>query len=183
MFGRAGASYKTEGSDGGNGVDREQLCRELLPSSLAFARVLTSDRGLAEDLVQDVLLKVCAKPDRVAAAADRHAYVRRMIVNEFVSWGRRWFRVVPVIEVPQTDVVDHSARVADRQVLRAELAALPPRQRAVLVLRYYGGLSDAEIATELGCSISTVRSHASRALAAVRIDLGGPTRPKTKVVT
>jgi RNA polymerase sigma factor (sigma-70 family) len=99
--------------------------------------------------------------------------VRRMIVNDFISWRRKWARIVPLADVPQAEVVaDHADRHADQAALVPRLAALPPRQRAVIVLRYYAGLNDAEIAGELGCGVSTVRSNMSRALAALRVRMG-----------
>jgi RNA polymerase sigma-70 factor (sigma-E family) len=150
-------------------VELDEFCREVLPASLGFARVLTADRGLAEDLVQDVLVKLCSRPDRLDAIANREAYVRRMLVNEYVSWGRKWSRISATARVPDTPTPDPSGAVDDRDLLRTSLAALPRRQRAVIVLRYFAGLGDDEIAEELSCSVSTVRSHISRGLAALRI--------------
>jgi RNA polymerase sigma factor (sigma-70 family) len=93
-----------------------------------------------------------------------------MVVHEYATWGRKWFRIRPSADPPQS-AVSPSDQLDDRDVLRRELGALSRRQRAVLVLRYYAGLSDAEIAAELGCRETTVRSHASRALAALRIHM------------
>jgi RNA polymerase sigma factor (sigma-70 family) len=97
-----------------------------------------------------------------------------MVVNEYMSWRRKWSRVVPQLEM-EVHVRDHGAdpaiEVVDRDQIIAELAKLPRRQRAVLVLRYYCGYSDAEIVDLMGCSPSTVRSYASRALAALRVEL------------
>ena len=95
-----------------------------------------------------------------------------MIVNEFLSWRRRLRRNMLMSDVPDVpDEVDAANQHADRDALVAELAKLPRKQRTVIVLRYYGGLSDREIATDLGCSAGTVRSHASRALAALRVEM------------
>ena len=81
-------------------------------------------------------------------------------------------RVQPVesVPVPVPDAPDHASRHADRDALRAELARLPRQQRVVLVLRLYEDLSDAQIAEMLGCSQGTVRGHASRALARLRVN-------------
>ena len=100
------------------------------------------------------------------------AYLRKMIVNEYLSWRRRWARISPsaTVTVPAPDGPDHATVHADREALRAELARLPRQQRAVLVLRYYEGLTDAEIAEVLGCAASTVRGYAARALATLRIE-------------
>jgi RNA polymerase sigma-70 factor (sigma-E family) len=139
---------------------------------LRFAGALTGDRGTAEEIVQEVLLRASRRwPDIVATGAVP-AYLRRMVINEHVSWRRKWARLVPHGEVPDRRIVsDHAERHADRAALSHELDKLPPRQRAVLVLRYFEGLGDDAIAELLGCSTGTVRSHASRALAALRIDM------------
>jgi RNA polymerase sigma factor (sigma-70 family) len=76
---------------------------------------------------------------------------------------------VPSDDVETGSSPDHADRTADRDELIGELAKLPRRQRVVLVLRYYGGLTDNEIAETMGCSPGTVRAHASRALATLRI--------------
>jgi RNA polymerase sigma-70 factor (sigma-E family) len=143
-----------------------------LPSLLRFARALIGDRGVAEDVVQDVLTQLVAEPERFEDVEDLDAYVRRMVVNRFISWGRKWFRIRPTALVEGPSVhADPFDGVLDRHELRLGLATLPRRQRAVLVLRYYEDLADIEIAELLGCSPGTVRSHASRALSALRIDI------------
>ena len=148
-----------------------------------FAGALVGDRGLAEDLVQDVLLRLHDRRDRLAEIADLDAYTRRMIVNAYLSWGRRWFRVVPSRMVREkVEAPDPAQAIVDRDVLRTQLRSLPRRQRAVLVLRYYLGLSDAEIAAELGCGVGTVRSHASRGLATLRIQLAELPEPRSEPV-
>jgi RNA polymerase sigma-70 factor (sigma-E family) len=155
-------------------VTFEEFVRLRLPSLLRFAVVLTGDRIVAEDVVQDVLVKARGRWKRIVALELPDAYVRRMVVNEFVSFRRRSWRLIPspAVPGPRTWVADHAASVVDRQVLRDLLVRLPPRQRAVLVLRYYAGLSDHEIADLLGCRAVTVRGYAARALAALRISAG-----------
>jgi RNA polymerase sigma-70 factor (sigma-E family) len=139
---------------------------------LRFAGALTGDRGTAEEIVQEVLLRASRRWPEIVATGAVPAYLRRMVINEHVSWRRKWARLVPHGDVPDRRIVaDHAERQADRDALSRELDKLPPRQRAVLVLRYYEGLGDDAIAGVLGCSTGTVRSHASRALAALRIDL------------
>jgi RNA polymerase sigma-70 factor (sigma-E family) len=138
---------------------------------LRFATVLCGTPHLAEDVVQDVAIKAQRKWDRIGGLEHPDAYLRRMVVNEYLSWRRKWSRYVPSAEIETGTSPDHAERTADRDELRGELAKLPRRQRAVLVLRYYGGLKDAEIAETLGCSAGTVRAHASRALATLRIEL------------
>jgi RNA polymerase sigma-70 factor (sigma-E family) len=158
--------------DEGRDVTFDEFAHTQLPPLLRFARVLCADRGLAEDVVQEVLVRAHARWATIEALDRPDAYVRRMIVNEFLSWRRKWGRISPRADIVLLeDVPDHAEAHADRDQLLAELAQLPRRQRAVLVLRYYGGLSDAEIAVELDCGVSTVRAHASRALTRLRVEL------------
>ena len=150
----------------------DEFARRELPGLLRLAGVLAGDRGIAEDVVQEVLLRVSRRWDGIASTDVPVAYVRRMVVNEYVSWRRKWGRIVPRAEiVDERREPDHADRHADRDDLNRRLDGLPPRQRTVLVLRYYEGLSDEAVAELLGCSTGTVRSHASRALATLRIDL------------
>jgi RNA polymerase sigma-70 factor (sigma-E family) len=140
---------------------------------LRLAMILCGDARQAEDIVADVLARAYEKWTRVSGLDQPYAYVRRMVVNEFLSWRRRAGRAFPVARLD--DLVDaepdHALAHADRDALIDQLATLPRQQRATLVLRYYEGLSDAEIAGVLGCGESTVRSNASRALASLRIGL------------
>ena len=148
----------------------DEFVRARLPALLRFAKVLCVDRGLAEDVVQEVLLRASARWDELARLDMPEAYVRRMIVNEYLSWRRKWSRVTPVADVPEGPASpDVAVGLTARDQLVREIAMLPRRQRAVLVLRYFGGLTDAEIAADLGCAEGTVRSHLSRALASLRI--------------
>ena len=97
-----------------------------------------------------------------------------MILNEFLSWRRRSLRQIPAggaAEESASRAPDHAHVYAERQALLGELGKLPRRQRAVLVLRYYEDRDDAEIAELLGCTPGTVRGYASRALAALRIEM------------
>ncbi len=142
------------------------------PGLMRFATVLTGQTWLADDLVGDVLCRAFERWDRISRMAEPNAYVRRMVVNDYLSWHRRLARTAP-----RADVEPDSARLTDGAEERAErdamirrLAELPRRQRTAVVLRYYVGLPDADIATELGCRVSTVRSQISRALATLRID-------------
>lgn len=136
-----------------------------LPSLLRFAVVLTGDRGLAEDVTQEVLVRVHLRWAKIGVLDQPEHYIRRMVVNEYLSWRRRWSRIVPHADPPDRPdpVPDFAATHAERDALRTELDKLPRRQRAVLVLRYYAGMSDPEIADVLGCSAGTVRGYASRA--------------------
>jgi RNA polymerase sigma-70 factor (sigma-E family) len=160
----------------------EEFAATRLPAVLRFAGVLTADRALAEDVVQEVLIRASKRWDRIGQLDRPEQYVRKMIVNEYLSSRRRSWRLVPggsAAEVDDRVTPDYAGQHAERDSLLAEIGKLPRRQRAVLVLRYYEGLSDPEIADVLGCTPGTVRGYASRALAALRVDLG----PKTLTAT
>ena len=155
-------------------VSFDDFVADRLAPVLRFAGVLTGDRHLAEDVVQDVLVKAHRSWDRIGGLDVPEAYVRRMVVNEYVSWRRKWARIVPRADVGDDldcgrSEPDHAGRLAERADLEQRLAILPARQRAVLVLRYYEQLTDAEIADALGCGVGTVRGYASRGLATLRI--------------
>lgn len=134
---------------------------------LRVAQLLTNDRHQAEDLVQTALAKLAGRWHRVD---DPEAYVRRIIYHEQVSWWRRRarFREDPSAEVSERAEADGSTQVDRRLDLTAALRQLGPRQRAVLVLRYFEDLSEAEVADILGCAPGTVGSQAHRALARLR---------------
>jgi RNA polymerase sigma-70 factor (sigma-E family) len=165
--------------EAGSSVGFEQYVTESRQRLFRFAVVLCGDTVLAGDLLSDVLGRAFERWPQVTAARDVHAYVRRMLVNEFVSWQRRRVRVVPHPEVGQlADLradrrgesgLDPSDAHAERASMLEELSRLPARQRAAIVLRYYEDLSDADIAAALGCRIGTVRSCISRGLATMRI--------------
>jgi RNA polymerase sigma-70 factor (sigma-E family) len=160
----------------------EEFAATRLPAVLRFAGVLTADRGLAEDVVQEVLIRAAKRWDKLDRLDHPELYVRKMIVNEYLSWRRRSWRSLPrgsADEVDDRVTPDHAGQLAERDALLAELGKLPRRQRAVLVLRYYQGLSDTEIADVLGCKPGTVRGYASRALAALRVELS----PNAPVIT
>jgi RNA polymerase sigma-70 factor (sigma-E family) len=141
---------------------------------LRFAGVLTGDRALAEDIVQEVLLRAHKRWPQIGELDRPELYVRKMVLNEYLSWRRRSWRLIPGGAGPDFDTrfaPDHALGHAERDALLAELSKLPRRQRAVLVLRYYEGLPDKEIADVLGCAPGTVRGYASRALAALRVEM------------
>lgn len=140
---------------------------------LRFAMVLCGDAPLAEELVADVLARSYERWQRIGEVERPNAYVRRMVVNEYLSSRRRTHRTMPLADPSShgESHPDHAIEHAERAAMIAALAQLPRKQRATLVLRFYEGQSDAEIASILGCSQSTVRSNAARALAALRINL------------
>jgi RNA polymerase sigma-70 factor (sigma-E family) len=152
----------------------EEFAATQMPAVLRFAAVLAGDRATAEDLAQEVLARAYSRWDKIGCLDRPEFYVRKMILNQFVSWRRRSLRQIPAsasaAEVAST-APDHADVYTERQALLAELGKLPRRQRAVLVLRYYEDRDDAEIADLLGCTPGTVRGYASRALAALRIEI------------
>ncbi len=135
-----------------------------------FGFGLTGDQGLAEDLAQTALTRAYASWSRVRGAADPDAYVRRIMINS----NRSRFRGRRVPEQltdappdhPGRDLVDGPDEQAE---LMSALMSLPAGQRAVVVLRYWMDLSEAETAAALGCSIGNVKSQAARALAKLRV--------------
>lgn len=151
-------------------ADFERYVEQRSPRLLRTAYLLCRDWATAEDLVQTALAKAWFAWRRVGADPD--PYVYRILANTHASWWRRrWRGEVPTDVVPEmTDANDPASAIGTRETLRACLAALPARQRAVIVLRYFEDLPDAAIAEVLGCSVVTVRSQASRALAKLRLD-------------
>jgi RNA polymerase sigma-70 factor (sigma-E family) len=155
----------------------DEFAGARLPAILRFATALTGDPDLAKDLVQEVLIRVSGRWQNIGQLDRPEAYIRKMVVNEYLSWRRRSWRLIPsgmnshLIGSPSPDPADG---FIERQALLAELAKLSPRRRAALVLRYYDGLSYADIAEVMGCTQSTVRGHVVKALAALRIELDQP---------
>ena len=150
----------------------DEFVDERLDSLLRYASVLACDGDLAQDLVQEVLLRAQQRWRRIGAMAAPVAYVKRMITNEYLSLRRR--RAVhnaAVVATAREEMVDDPSGIYnEREVMLARIAALPPKQRAAVVLRYYEDRADPEIAEVLGCGVSTVRSHLSRALATLRAE-------------
>lgn len=139
------------------------------PSLLRLAVMLTGNGHDAEDVLQATLIKVVRHWGRVSEAGSPEAYTRQILVNEHLSWRRRpQRRESAVAEVELPTLADPAVGVSARDAAWQLLDLLPPRQRTVLALRYYADLSDDQIAQLLGCSASTVRSNATRALATLR---------------
>jgi RNA polymerase sigma-70 factor (sigma-E family) len=126
----------------------------------------------AEDAVQDALVRCYSAWGRVAAADDRDAYVYRVLVNGITrGWRRKWRGETPYDELPEPPHADDpAADVSLRQSVRASLARLSDDQRQIVVLRYFADLSEAQIASVLGVAPGTVKSRASRAIAALSRD-------------
>jgi RNA polymerase sigma-70 factor (sigma-E family) len=139
------------------------------PRLLRVAYLLTRDWNEAEDLLQTALMKAWFAWGRLEYEPE--AYVRRIIATTFISWRRRkWTSEFSQAEPPEHTVPDGTAAIDDRHRLWPALGRLPKRQRAVLVLRFFEDLTEAQVAVELGISIGTVKSQTSRALAKLRED-------------
>lgn len=139
-------------------------------SLLRTAYLLTGNRHEAEDLVQTALAKLYLAWDKVQRRELIDGYLRRILVNENNSlWRRAWKRrEFATDDIPDNDGVTDTHDDGQGAALWAFVQTLPPRQRAVVVLRFYEDLSEAEIAHTLGISVGTVKSQCSRALAALR---------------
>jgi len=144
---------------------------------LRTAYLLTGDVHAAEDLTQTTLAKVYLAWDRVSAAQSIDAYARKIMVNEHTSMWRRLWRHREVVSDTSTHDVPVAAEEYDGvgAALWDAVTALPERQRAVVVLRYYEQLSEKEAADALGVNVGTVKSQASRALDTLRSRLGDRT--------
>ncbi len=135
---------------------------------VGFAYLLTADHHTAEDLVQTALAKAYPRWVKINERGSAEAYVRKIIVNENAStWRRAWKRKERTTDEPPDRGVE-DADPTGHDELWSQVVQLPPRQRAVLVLRYYEDLTEARTAEALGCSIGTVKSQTSKALASLR---------------
>ena len=157
-----------------NGTDAAYLAyvNGRIPALRRMAFLLGGDEHQADDLVQETITKLYARWPRISAVDNVDAYVHTMMVRAFLDEKRRgWWRVRLLGSPP-----DRAATVAgaaeDRTVLRAALAKVPPRQQAVLVLRFLCDLAVSEVAEILGCSEGTVKSQTSHGLTALRRILG-----------
>ncbi|HEX6684423.1 MAG TPA: SigE family RNA polymerase sigma factor [Candidatus Limnocylindrales bacterium] len=152
------------------GADFAEFVLTRTPALLRFAFLLTADEHLAEDLTQEALVRVHGRWSRIQSADGPEPYVRKAILRQYLSWRRlRRNAEIPQAQLPDWARPDHPVdQIAERDELWAMLATLPRAQRAVLVLRYYEDLPDADIAALLDCTPATVRVHAFKALKRLR---------------
>jgi RNA polymerase sigma-70 factor (sigma-E family) len=155
----------------GGAVDAAEDFRQYVlgrqRSLLRTAWLLTGDRASAEDLVQTALIRAWPHWSRIAQGDGPDAYVRRVMVNKSIDWRRRrWQGEVPTEQLPEPEVSRTDREL--EQVLVDAVRSLPPRQRAVIALRYLDDLSEIETAAVLGCAVGTVKSQTSKALATLR---------------
>jgi RNA polymerase sigma-70 factor (sigma-E family) len=153
----------------------EEAYRQLVPDALALSYLLTGSRPAAEDLVHDAFVRLAGRFEHLRHREALPAYMRRTIIHLHISRLRR-------LRVERTYLVRFGAEgrppepevdVADREDLWIELQALPPRQRAAVVLRYYQDLSERETAEVLGCSVAAVKSLVARGLTTLRAQVRG----------
>ena len=149
-------------------ADFESFVLARRAALLRTAYLLTGNHHDAEDLVQSALIKVVPKWRRIKDHPE--PYVRKVLARESVSrWRRRRWREVTTDVLPETMHHDSTDRIA----LLEDLRRLSPRQRAVLVLRYFDDLTEADTAAALGISVGTVKSHTRNALACLRKQQSG----------
>ena len=142
--------------------------RARYPQLHCRAYLLTGSQLAAEDLVQEALARCCAAWRR-NPITEPDAYVQRVMVNVLISRSRlRRFREEVSANVPETGASDPTSQHADRDAVWRALQKTAPRQRAVLVLRFYEGMTEAEIATCLDITVGTVRSQTAKGLARLR---------------
>ncbi|MEU5000232.1 SigE family RNA polymerase sigma factor [Streptomyces sp. NPDC021622] len=156
----------------GGGFEFEEFVAASGPRLLRMAWLLTGDAHLAEDLLQTALAKAWPKWRRIGQEHPE-AYVRKILVNTHTSWWRRhWRAEVPHGELPErAGELDAYEGVDLEQSLAAAVRRLPPRQRAVVVLRYFEDLGVDETAGILGCTPGTVKSQSAKALRTLRAAL------------
>lgn len=143
-------------------------CRQRALQRTAW--LLTGDWALAEDLVQTALSRVWPRWNRIVRRDDPEVYVRKVMLNTWMTWRRRSWRGEQAAEsVPERAAPDDVAsEIAGRAAIRDMLSTLTDRQRTVLVLRIFDDLTEAQVAQVLGCATGTVKSTMSQALAKLR---------------
>ena len=151
------------------GDDRfDEFVRARWTATARLAYAIALDHGRAEDLTQEAFAKLWFRWSRVRDG-NPEAYLRRILLTTYLSGRRRrWTGERPTDALPEQIVANGTDRVDDRDWLRAALAGLSPRQRAVVFLRYAEDLPEREVAELLGCTTGSVKQHASRGLAALR---------------
>src|SRR6202050_2562352 len=139
--------------------------------------LLTGDWPSAEDLVQTALAAAWPRWGSLTRQDAPELYVRKIMVNTYLRWRqRRWNGEGATGRLPEQAYGDVFAQVDARQALIAALDRLPARQRAVVVLRYFADQTESQTAEAMGCSVGTVKAHASKALVRLRT-APGPARP------
>lgn len=159
------------GSGGSADEDFESFVQARGPALWRRAWLLTADAQRAEDLLQTALARswpMFAKIQRTDGSFE--AYVRRVLINVFLTWRRRsWNNEIPTATVPEAATERASdAAVLARHDLAVALHSLSAKQRAVIVMRYFDDLTEAQVADRLNCSVATVKTHHARAISRLR---------------
>lgn len=137
------------------------------------AYLVIGDYQLAQDLVQESLVKAYVAWPRIRDVTKAEAYTRRIIVTTCISWRRRRsFNERPANDLPDVGVVDPTTLLPEQGELWAAVRHLPPKQRAAVVLRFCEDLSQAQVAELMGCSVGSVKRHTSLALGKLRAEMG-----------
>lgn len=146
-----------------------QFVHARSPALMRTAYLLTGDAELARDLLQTALTNMYVAWPRIQSTEALDAYARTSMTRTLISWRRYRGRRPEIVhsEIADRSAV-HDSTTDDREEILSCLRRLPPRQRAVIVLRYYEELSEQETASALGCSVGTVKSQASRGLARLK---------------
>jgi RNA polymerase sigma-70 factor (sigma-E family) len=161
----------------------ERFAREITRSLVRTGYLMTWDLEETEDIVQETLLRVSQRWDQVRSMEHPAAYARRILVNLVIDGHESRSRRKGELSLVNSESVDHAATLAFHNVelvseLGWALALLPRRQRAMVVLRYWLDLPEAEVAEILSCSVGTVKSTTSRAVARLREVLSGNDSPE-----
>ncbi|MEU0374480.1 SigE family RNA polymerase sigma factor [Streptomyces sp. NPDC006283] len=156
----------------GKVLEFEEYVRTRQEALLRSARQLVPDPMDAQDLLQTALVRTYSRWDGIADKSLADAYLRRVMINTRTErWRARKFEEVPLEQLPDAGTEDFTEQHADRVLLMEVLKVLTPKQRSVVVLRYWGELSTKETATALGLAIGTVKSTLHRALTRLRQEL------------
>ena len=151
----------------------EEYAGTAWPTLYRYAYLLAGNHADAEDIAQQTLMKACRSWPRIRASDSPTAYLRRMLTNTYLSQGRPKARRLELLtDAPPERDHAPAGGPEDRMALWPHVKSLPPRQRAVIVLRFYEDLSEQEIAEALGCSRGNVKSTSHRALKALRAAIG-----------
>jgi RNA polymerase sigma-70 factor (sigma-E family) len=165
----SGVTEWRETEQTGSRLSFEEYATARQAHLIRLAYLMVRDHHLAQDLAQESLARVYENWRRINADGNPDAYVRKVMLNQLLTWRRRraWSER-PVADLGDQAVADQSAATDDRAAMAVVLGELPMRQRAVIVLRFYEDLDDTAIADILGCSPATVATHAKRALSHLR---------------
>ncbi len=146
---------------------------------------MVGDVGLAQDLVQEALVKTYVAWPRLRNPGAAEAYTRKAITTTAIGWFRRkrWSAERSSDEPPDMLAPGHADSIADRSWLWQCLMRLPPRQRVAIVLRYYEDLTETQAAEAMGCAVGTVKSQVSAGLAKLRALVGDDVLPPEVVTT